>query len=109
RADVDVLNNTNFDTPNLFGLWVAADLSDPAHHPALLVQCGLDLCDCAPAHSAALRLQGGLGLPDRDYYLDASPRMAEIRDRYQAHVAAMLGLAGLSDTAPRPAPRVARE
>ena len=28
------------------------------------------------------------GMPDRDYYLDASPRMAEIRTQYQAHVAA---------------------
>jgi len=90
RADVDVLNNTNLDTPNLFGLWVAADLSDPAHNTAFL-------------------LQGGLGLPDRDYYLDGSPRMAEIRDRYQAHVAAMLGLAGLSDDAARAARVVALE
>ena len=90
RADVDVLNNTSFDTPNLFGLWVAADLSDPAHNAAFL-------------------LQGGLGLPDRDYYLDGAPRMAEIRDRYQAHVAAMLGLAGLSDPAARAARIVALE
>jgi predicted metalloendopeptidase len=90
RADVDVLNNTNFDTPNLFGLWVAADLSDPAHNAAFL-------------------LQGGLGLPDRDYYLDGSPRMAEIRDKYQAHVAAMLGLAGLPAVADRAARVVALE
>jgi len=90
RADVDVLNNTNLDTPNLFGLWVASDLSDPAHNAAFL-------------------LQGGLGLPDRDYYLDGSPRMAEIRERYQAHIAAMLRLAGLSDAAARAARIVALE
>ncbi len=90
RTDVDVLNSTNLDTPNLFGLWVAQDLSDPAHYTAFL-------------------LQGGLGLPDRDYYLDASPRMAETRDRYQAHVAAMLGLAGLSDAATRAGRVVALE
>ena len=29
RADVDVLNSTNLHTENLFGLWVAQDLSDP--------------------------------------------------------------------------------
>ena len=29
RADVDVLNNTNLYTDNLFGLWVAQDLDDP--------------------------------------------------------------------------------
>ena len=37
----------------------------------------------------------GLGLPDRDYYLKPEPRFAEAREKYQAHIAAMLGLAGL--------------
>ncbi len=78
RADVDVLNNTNFYTANLFGLWVAQDLNDPGRYSPFL-------------------LQGGLGMPDRDYYLDASPRMAEIRTRYQAHIAAVLKLAGIAD------------
>ena len=27
------------------------------------------------------------GMPDRDYYLDESPRMAAIRDKYAAHIA----------------------
>ena len=90
RTDVDVLNNTNYDTPNLLGLWVAQDLSEPTRYSAFL-------------------LQGGLGLPDRDYYLDATTRMAEIRDRYQAHIAAMLELAGLTDGAARAARVVALE
>ena len=38
--------------------------------------------------------QGGLGLPDRDYYLNDDARSKEIRDKYAAHVAAMLGLLG---------------
>ena len=37
---------------------------------------------------------GGLGLPDRDYYTDDTPRMHEARERYQAHIARMLGLLG---------------
>ncbi len=74
RADVDILNNTNFYTPNLFGLWVAQDLTDPTHYSPFL-------------------LQGGLGMPDRDYYLNPSPKMAEIRTQYQAHIAAVLALA----------------
>ena len=78
RADVDVLNNTNYDTDNLFGLWVAQDLDDPSHYSAFL-------------------LQGGINLPDRDYFLDPAPRMADIRDKYRAHIAAMLTLAGISD------------
>ena len=39
-------------------------------------------------------LQGGLGMPDRDDYLDPSPKMAELRSQYQAHIAAILKLAG---------------
>jgi putative endopeptidase len=42
---------------------------------------------------ASLR-QGGLGLPDRDYYLKDDPRSTQIREKYAAHVAAMLGLLG---------------
>ncbi|HEX6834941.1 MAG TPA: M13 family metallopeptidase [Polyangia bacterium] len=86
RADVDVLNNTNFDTDNLFGLWVAQDLSDPSRYSPFL-------------------LQGGLGMPDRDYYLDPSARMADIRTKYQAHIAAVLGDAGIADGAAK-APRI---
>ncbi len=36
--------------------------------------------------------QGGLGLPDRDYYL--SERFAKIRTTYVAHIAKMLGMLG---------------
>jgi len=77
RADVDVLNNTILDTDNLFGLWVAQDLNDPSRYSPFL-------------------LQGGLGLTDRDYYLDPAQRMADIRTKYQAHIAAVLKLAGIA-------------
>ena len=78
RADVDVLNATNFYTPHLFGLWVAQDLDDPGRYSPFL-------------------LQGGLGMPDRDYYLDPSPQMAEIRARYREHAARLLKLTGDPD------------
>jgi putative endopeptidase len=84
RADVDVLNATNYYTQNLFGLWVAADLDHPKRYAAFL-------------------LQGGLGMPDRDYYLTASPRMEAIRTRYQAHIAALFKLAGIADAEARAA------
>jgi len=80
RADVDVLNNTNLYTPNVLGLWVAQDLDTPSRYAPFL-------------------LQGGLGIPDRDYYLDPSPRMAEIRTKYIAHITSMLTLAGIPDPA----------
>ena len=38
--------------------------------------------------------QGGLGLPDRDYYLKDDAKSKEIREKYLAHVARMLQLAG---------------
>ncbi|MBV8405896.1 MAG: M13 family metallopeptidase [Gammaproteobacteria bacterium] len=80
RADVDILNNTRLDTANTFGLWVAQDLSDPSHYSPFL-------------------LQGGLGMPDRDYYLNPSQKMADIRTQYQAHIAAVLRLAHIADAA----------
>lgn len=84
RADVDVLNNTSLHTPNLFGIWVAQDLDEPQSYSPFL-------------------LQGGLGMPDRDYYLNPSEKMAAIRDKYQAHIAAVLGLAGITDASAKAA------
>jgi len=84
RADVDALNDTNFDTPNLFGIWVTQGLTDPTHtYPYVL--------------------QGGLGMPDRDYYLSPSAHMADLRKQYQAHIEAMFQLAGFDDPAGRAA------
>jgi endothelin-converting enzyme/putative endopeptidase len=37
---------------------------------------------------------GGLGLPDRDYYINDEPHMREIREKYVAHVARMFELLG---------------
>ncbi|TLY52787.1 MAG: M13 family metallopeptidase [Gammaproteobacteria bacterium] len=78
RADVDALNNTNFYTPNLFGVWITQAFDDPKRNVPYL-------------------LQGGLGMPDRDYYVTESPRMAELRSKYRAHVAAVLKLAGVAE------------
>ena len=42
-------------------------------------------------------LQGGLGMPDRDYYVQPGARMEGNRSAYRAHIAAMLKLAGIAD------------
>jgi putative endopeptidase len=84
RADVDVLNSTNVYTDNLFGLWIAQDLDHPDRYAPFL-------------------LQGGLGMPDRSYYLDPAAAMGEIRAKYLTHIAAMLTLVGVSDAAARAA------
>ena len=40
--------------------------------------------------------QGGLGLPDRDYYLKDDPKSVELRKQYVAHVQKMLEFSGES-------------
>jgi endothelin-converting enzyme/putative endopeptidase len=90
RSDVDPLNNTNYHTSHLFGLWVAPGFHDSAHYTAYL-------------------LQGGLVLPDREYYLADTTHMREIRAKYQAHVAAVLKLAGFADSDARATRIVALE
>jgi endothelin-converting enzyme/putative endopeptidase len=40
--------------------------------------------------------QGGLGLPEKDYYLRTGAKDIEIRQEYEAHIAKMLTLAGSS-------------
>jgi predicted metalloendopeptidase len=43
-------------------------------------------------------LQGGLGMPDREAYLDPSPKAAALRAQYQAHIAAILRLANITSS-----------
>lgn len=47
--------------------------------------------------------QGGLGLPDRDYYLKDDAKLAANRTAYQAYLTQMLTLAGEKDAAARAA------
>ncbi len=78
RADVDPLNNTNFYTDRLFGIWVSPDLNNPTHNVAYL-------------------LQGGLGLPDRDNYLGTKKNDVELQARYREHIVTILKLANIAD------------
>ena len=41
--------------------------------------------------------QSGLSLPDRDYYFRSDKRFVEIREKFLAHIANMLTLAGIPD------------
>lgn len=78
RADVDPLNATNFETENLFGIFVTQALGQPDTTVPYL-------------------LQGGLGLPDRDYYVSDKPEMGKIRDQYRAYVGKLLSLANVTE------------
>ncbi|MEP6848340.1 MAG: M13 family metallopeptidase [Acidobacteriota bacterium] len=48
-------------------------------------------------HNLPHLLQGGLGMPDREAYLDQSAKSAELRTEYQQHIVAILRLAGVPD------------
>ena len=78
RADVDPVNATNWNTENLFGLFVTQGLEDPSHNVPYL-------------------LQGGLGMPNRDYYLADDAQMKGYREKYQAYIASLLKLSGEKD------------
>jgi len=53
--------------------------------------------------------QSGLGLPNRDYYLQDEARLKDIRTKYQGHIEKMLALAGHADAAQEAAAIVALE
>lgn len=78
RADVDLLNMTDYYTDRLFGLWVSQDFDEPTRNSPYLVQ-------------------GGLGMPDRAFYLDGATRMAEMRQAYRAHIVQVLTLARIAE------------
>lgn len=50
--------------------------------------------DKAPDQYILNFFQAGLGMPDRDYYLSADPKLVETRAQYLAHLTKMLTLAG---------------
>jgi predicted metalloendopeptidase len=54
-----------------------------------------------PDHDILYVFQGGLGLPDRDYYFQTDPKIAEYRQKYQTLLTTLLKLASVSapDTA----------
>lgn len=78
RADVDPLNATDFETENLFGVFVTQGLA-------------------TPGEVIPYMLQGGLGMPEREYYLSADPKMASIRTAYKSYIAKLLTEAGIAD------------
>ncbi|HEX8842240.1 MAG TPA: M13 family metallopeptidase, partial [Sphingomicrobium sp.] len=90
RADTDPLNATNFHTENLFGIFVTQAFGDPTK-------------------TVPYVLQGGLGLPDRDYYVSSDPAMAKLRADYTPYVAKILTLAGFPNAQARAQKIVALE
>ena len=80
RADTDPLNATNFQTDNLFGIFVTQGLNTPGETLPYL-------------------MQGGIGLPEREYYLSGDAKMVDIRNAYRAYIATVMRAAGAADPA----------
>jgi len=59
----------------------------------------VDIDPNAPTANAAFAGIGGLGLPDRDYYLSDTVRNVDLRTKYKATLAFLLGKAGYADAA----------
>lgn len=90
RADVDALNATDFYTDNVLGLWVSPSFDDTSKYAPFL-------------------LQGGLGMPDREYYVSDKASMVEARTKYLAHVEKILTLGGVANAAAKAKAIVALE
>ncbi|MFC3551666.1 M13 family metallopeptidase [Lysobacter cavernae] len=76
--------------PALIAAFANADL-DASASP---IRLGVDLDRKNPdAYLVSLNV-GGLGLPDKDYYLNPDARFVAIRAAYVAHIQRMLGFAG---------------
>jgi putative endopeptidase len=65
--------------------------------------------DKEPELYALSLFQGGIGMPDRDYYLSKDPKLAETKVAYEKHLATVLTLAGEPDAAARAKAIVAYE
>ena len=77
RADVDPLNATDMTTENLFGVFVSQALAEQEVMPYLM--------------------QGGLGMPEREYYLSSDAAMREHQAAYRKYIEDMLTAAGIAD------------
>jgi putative endopeptidase len=79
-----------------FGRWLAKQHLEGAHG-GLLFGFGSDQDFGDATQVIAFAVGGGLGLPDRDYYLKTDDKSVEQRKKYVEHVAKMLVLGGESD------------
>ncbi len=80
-ALIEALGRSQLDaTASPFGWYVGADRRDPDRHQLVLSL-------------------GGIGLPDRDYYLLDTEQYVSVRSEYVAHIQRMLDFAGIDNAA----------
>ena len=78
------MGSVKLGTQSIFNVYIGVDDKNPDAYSVNLVQ-------------------GGLGLPDRDYYLRDDKALAAVRDAYKKYLADMLTLAGFKNAAARAA------
>ena len=77
-ADVDPLNYGVYKSSHVLGLSMEPSIHGEKNYVAFLIQ-------------------GGLGLPDRENYVSAEPRIKDLVNRYHFYIVGMLSLAGLDN------------
>jgi putative endopeptidase len=76
---------------------VAAAMADPRLGAYSIYGIGVGI-DTKNSSKYSVNLsQGGIGLPNRDYYLKSDPELVKTQDAYRKHLAAMFALAGIGD------------
>ena len=89
-----------------------AALDNKAGYPALVAKAGIygiggpfpfyvGQDDKSPDRYVPIMFQGGIGMPDRDYYLSKEPKIAATRAKYLEFLTAMLSEAGVANAAAR--------
>jgi putative endopeptidase len=91
KAELDLIAaaTTHIHIATLFG---KPDLPTPSP-----IGWGVGLDDGNPDRYIVTISHGGLGLPERDYYLKDDARFKDLREKYPVHIARMLTLGGQSD------------
>ena len=62
---------------------------------------GIGIDDKNPDNYSVNLNQGGLGMPDREYYLSSDAAIVKTREAYRKYLADMMSLGGMSDAAAR--------
>ena len=65
------------------------------------IDIGIGVDDKHPDNYSVNLSQGGLGMPDRDYYLSNDPAIVKTREAYRKYLADMMTLAGMTDAQAR--------
>ncbi|MDO6638953.1 M13 family metallopeptidase [Shewanella sp. 5_MG-2023] len=96
QATLDSINNINNtdDLTKVFGQTWLTDAASPIYGGMWFNRINPDQYEMSIG-------AGGLGLPDRSYYLEDSERFVNIRKAYVEHITAMLAFTGIKDGSAR--------